>query len=433
MKNKFCREILSLTFLALLFLHLPAQPKALKIGDAIPEKIWMTPLSVVNAPQKTIELGKDRGKLILLDFWATWCSACLKGFPKMEDLQKQYGDRLKIIPVTSQDRGTLEKFFATKNGQRFASLQSVVGDQHLKKLFPHVGVPFVVWIKDGKLLNTTDADQVTALNVTKLLNGETSMLQTVIQMDRSRPLMLAEQYDLERETSLMNYVLLSKGRIRATAPGTGFHRKEGTVYGRQFTNMPLTKIYSAIARELFGESGQDFSNKRIVNQVKDHPISDPVSAGESAAGEQLYSFELIAPLEDAPALYQNMLHTLNRYSGYTGSTEIQRKRCWVLRKSAEIKIPTSNAAGKSKTGKMQPLEALIADLNDSKIVSIPVIDESGYKGNVPIDLSNIPDLESLKGALKNEGFQLTEEEKDLFMFVLEDRSVPPVHPRKKIN
>src|SRR5690606_25618155 len=108
-------------------------------------------------------------KLILLDFWATWCSACLKGFPKMEDLQKQFGDRLKIIPVTSQDRGTLEKFFTSKNGQRFASLQSVVGDQHLKKLFPHVGVPFIVWIKDGKLLNTTDSEQVLSGNITKVL------------------------------------------------------------------------------------------------------------------------------------------------------------------------------------------------------------------------------------------------------------------------
>ena len=38
MKNKFCREIFSLAFLALLFLQTSAQQKALKIGDVIPKK-----------------------------------------------------------------------------------------------------------------------------------------------------------------------------------------------------------------------------------------------------------------------------------------------------------------------------------------------------------------------------------------------------------
>ena len=86
MKNKFCREILFLAFLALLFLQLPAQQKALKIGDTIPEEIWTTPLPMGNSPEKTTTLAKDRDKLILLDFLATWCGSCLKNFPKMEEL-----------------------------------------------------------------------------------------------------------------------------------------------------------------------------------------------------------------------------------------------------------------------------------------------------------------------------------------------------------
>lgn len=157
MKNKFCREIFSLAFLALLFLQTSAQQKALKIGDVIPEKVWMTPLSVANAPQKTMELDKDRDKLILLDFWATWCGSCLKNFPKMEALEKQFEGKLKVLPVTGEDLATLNKFFASKNGQRFKNLISVAGDPFLSKIFPHYAIPFIVWIKDGKVLNTTDA------------------------------------------------------------------------------------------------------------------------------------------------------------------------------------------------------------------------------------------------------------------------------------
>jgi hypothetical protein len=45
-------------------------------------------------------------------------------------------------------------------------------------------------------------------------------------MSRERPLMLSESFDQEKGTSLTNYSLLSKGRIRSISFGSGFHRKE---------------------------------------------------------------------------------------------------------------------------------------------------------------------------------------------------------------
>ncbi len=47
----------------------------------------------------------------------------------MEELQKQFGDKIKILAVSNQDRVTLEKFFATKNGQRYKNVVSVAGDK----------------------------------------------------------------------------------------------------------------------------------------------------------------------------------------------------------------------------------------------------------------------------------------------------------------
>ena len=61
--------------------------KPLKVGEALPASVWTAPMEVVNHPQKTIKLSEDKDKLILLDFWNTWCSACLANFPKMEELQ----------------------------------------------------------------------------------------------------------------------------------------------------------------------------------------------------------------------------------------------------------------------------------------------------------------------------------------------------------
>lgn len=94
-----------------------AQNKSLKIGDSLPESFWTTSLQVVNHPQKTIDLSEDKNKLILIDFWSTWCSACLMCLPKIESLQQKFGNKVKILPVSSQDKVALDKFFSSSNGK----------------------------------------------------------------------------------------------------------------------------------------------------------------------------------------------------------------------------------------------------------------------------------------------------------------------------
>ena len=431
MKNKFCREIFSLAFLALLFLQTSAQQKALKIGDVIPEKVWMTPLSVANAPQKTMELDKDRDKLILLDFWATWCGSCLKNFPKMEALEKQFEGKLKVLPVTGEDLATLNKFFASKNGQRFKNLISVAGDPFLSKIFPHYAIPFIVWIKDGKVLNTTDASQVTADNIQEILQGKKSSVETVLQIGRDRPLMLAEQFDLEKKTTLVNYALLSKGRIKAIAPGSGFHRNnDGVVYGRQWTNISLMNIYRGIAYELFEKENTPFSEKRLVNLVKNPEAIDfTITQEDDPVDDRLYNFEFIVPQNKADQLYPNLLKALNEFSGYSALIEKQRTKCLVMKKtgaSDDLKTKggtvVSNLVKTTVILRNAPLEHLIVYLNvNNQFTDLNVIDETGYTDNVDLNLGTVKDLAELKKALQKYGLTLIEEERDLSMLVVRDR------------
>ena len=431
MKNKFCREILSLTFMTLLFLQVPAQQKALKIGDKIPEEIWTTPLNIVNSPQKTLQLGDNRDQLILIDFWATWCSACLKNFPKMEALEKQFGNRLKVVPVTKESLAVLEKFFTTKNGQRYQHLTSVAGDQILSTAFPYHAIPFIAWIKNGHLINLTDAEQVTAETIGEILENKKSSLQTVVQISRKRPLMLAEQFDAERQTSLMNYALLSKGRIRAIQPGSGFHRINGIVHGRQFTNSSLMNIYRGIAYEIFNDKGDRFSEKRISNLVKNpDQIDFTITNQETEA--LLYNFEFIVPLQNADQLYPNMLATLSEYSGYPATIEPQRKKCLVLKKTSTAKniatkggTPIDDFFKKPALIRNKTLETLIVALNvNDQFTPLPVIDETAYSGEVDLNLGNISDLQALKKALKRYHLELIEEERDLQILVIRDLLYP---------
>ncbi|OWK72887.1 hypothetical protein CBW16_11600 [Flavobacteriaceae bacterium JJC] len=429
MKKMFCRGILSLLFLAMLFLQVPAQLKALKIGDAVPDEVWSTPLQIVNSPQKTMTLGAEKEKLILLDFWNTWCSACLQGFPKMEALQKQYGDRVKIIPVTSQDRPALEKFFASKNGQRFASLHSVVGDQLLKKLFPHVGVPFVVWIRDGKLLNTTDGDQVTENTVAEILRGSQSSLQTVVQRDDDGPLMISPDLTLEKGFVLNHYTFFGKGRMRGLASGTRFHREHGKTYGRQFTNLSLLEIYRAVAQEIFNQQGEKLNVKRIIKLVNQPEAIDFTT--DAAMESRLYTVDYLVPKTESDSLYPRMLRMINENTNYTATIQKKAMRCLVLKRtSSKDKIATKggvfiDAFLKSPSVLQNAtLDFMLSPINATKdLTPLPVIDETGYKGKVDLHFSAVKDLQMLQKELAAYDLALEETARELTVLVIQDKKL----------
>ncbi len=59
-----------------------------------------------------VELSSWQGKVVYLDFWASWCVPCRQSFPWMNELQKRYADRgLTIIAVNlDHERADAEKF-----------------------------------------------------------------------------------------------------------------------------------------------------------------------------------------------------------------------------------------------------------------------------------------------------------------------------------
>ena len=140
--------------------YLFAQDKIapLQIGDPVPD-IFLE--NIINHPRGTAHLSDFKGKLLILDFWATWCRPCIQAIPRFEQLQREFGNQLQILMVTSQPSTSIAKFFS----DRGFTLPSVTGDQKLSKLFPHKYVPHEVWIKDGKIIAITGEAEVTANNI----------------------------------------------------------------------------------------------------------------------------------------------------------------------------------------------------------------------------------------------------------------------------
>ncbi len=52
---------------------------------------------------KSLSLAEARGKVVLVNFWATWCGPCREEIPDLIELQKRYKDSLQIIGLTVDD------------------------------------------------------------------------------------------------------------------------------------------------------------------------------------------------------------------------------------------------------------------------------------------------------------------------------------------
>src|SRR5947209_4483726 len=52
---------------------------------------------------KPLTLASARGKVVLLNFWATWCGPCRAEIPDLIELQQKYKDQLQIIGLTVDD------------------------------------------------------------------------------------------------------------------------------------------------------------------------------------------------------------------------------------------------------------------------------------------------------------------------------------------
>ena len=75
--------------------------------------------TVTGMDGKTYSLAGLKGRIVLLNFWATWCPPCRKEMPDMEKLYRSYEAKgLTVVAVSDEDRATVEEFLA-KNHYSF--------------------------------------------------------------------------------------------------------------------------------------------------------------------------------------------------------------------------------------------------------------------------------------------------------------------------
>lgn len=113
----------------------------LSVGDVAPD------FSAVLTDGTTFTLSEQQGKVVLLNFWATWCGPCVREMPAFEKLYGECGEDVAILAVNCMESEDIVKAFQEENGYTFPIACDPEGNVVLK--YPSQGIPYTLVI-DGE-------------------------------------------------------------------------------------------------------------------------------------------------------------------------------------------------------------------------------------------------------------------------------------------
>jgi len=281
--------------------------------------------------ETTIKLSDYRDKLIILDFWANWCSPCIYSLNRLDTISRHFqDDRYIIIPVTYQS----DKEAALAYGKYRWPFIGIVADSILSKVFPHNSIPHMVWIQNGEVIAIPQAQYATVDNFIKLMNGEKldiPVTRKYAAYDNSIPLFENGNGGARGYAPWLSMVSEAAPELPQKRGLDFFYQGDTTVITAY--NWPIHLLYyEAFKGEIFGELSR---SKGVLWEVSEITFSAENGNGRHT-GSGRFCYHLWFPHKVSKSDAMRMMQQdLNRYFGYStginGQIETKRMKFAVLR------------------------------------------------------------------------------------------------------
>lgn len=255
---------------------------------------------------QTIDLAAD--ELVILDFWATWCTSCVSGLLKMDSMQTLYPGRVRFLLVnaasTQDDRNRVEAYYETwrKRYGSALSLSTLVGDSILEKRFPHAGVPHYVWLYKGEDCALSDLSSINP-----------DVIGTLLSTGRYTGVRWQEAIEFGREQRLADWPRaeqpLLASLLTAALAGVRSERKY------LFEAAPALSRLTLINESLFSLLQFAYSFWGPANRI----ITDDSVLYRSLSG--LYCFEWEGKAATRKVLHQELTSTLEKHWAVSGQVK----------------------------------------------------------------------------------------------------------------
>jgi uncharacterized protein (TIGR03435 family) len=371
-----------------------------QIGKPVPNYTFS---KILNSNDNEISLQDLKGKVVILEFWATWCGPCIPAMKKLDSLQKEFKDELAVITISSENKERLEKFIkSSKTGLM------VVSDTMHSANFKYKVIPHSIIIdKNGIVRAITSPEHITKAVVSNLI------LKDQIELESKDDFYINPNLEVKliKSISNSNYRIELKNYDQEKRGSTRFLiDTEGNVNGIDIWNSTLPRLYQS----LFDVS----SPSRIV-------FRDSLSENDFPYDKEYqYNFTL-----EVSSDYQNKWRTigiafLNENFDVNAKRGIKNLECYVL-KNIDNTIEESSSDKteymfmgtilKTKKIKISQLAAYLENFTD-----VPVVDKTNLKGDYDIEFEwQAEDPKTLHSELRTYGLIFERSDEKLPVDVME--------------
>ncbi|PWG81191.1 TlpA family protein disulfide reductase [Pararcticibacter amylolyticus] len=433
--------IILFSLMAIVSTYAQTPAAGLRPGDPVPETFWQqrVQLSGDTGKPTPTTLASYKGKLIILDFWATWCSPCIAMMPKMDSLQKAFEGNVQFVPVTYQKEAEVHAFQQNLQRQkgRAWSLPELTGDTLLHRLFPHTLLPHEVWIDaTGTVRHITGGESITAENIRKALSGLPLNVRPkedapALDYDNKAPLLYRGNGD-DGSRSFLYHSLFTRYITGLYPSGYNLFRQDSNTVKVVFRNVSPDWFFGLA----YGGGKRFIRGNRMDLRLKDAAAFRWTKA-DSLPYDQwklthTYCYEAILPASGKADLFLRMQEDLRRYlPQYEARLDTSPRKCLVLVKTgSEDKLFSKGGKPEARFDRFGCqlrnvyLSRLIERLEgyDLQNSPMPVIDETRYHQKVDLELkADLSDVQSLNKALAPYGLRFVEADRPIEMLVITDR------------
>ena len=142
----------------------PEMPKASKIkviGTTLPA------FKLTDTEGNTVDTDKLKGKVLLVNFWATWCPPCKKEMPGFIELQDQYAQQgFQIVGIALDDEDSVRDFADTLGVNYPVMAAEYDGIALSREYGNHIGaLPYSVFVDRSGMIVATKAGELSKLQV----------------------------------------------------------------------------------------------------------------------------------------------------------------------------------------------------------------------------------------------------------------------------
>lgn len=124
---------------------------------------WRSPVPGMPAPAfglraldgKIVELSALRGKVVVLDFWASWCPPCVEKFPLLARLQEAHAARgLQVLAINTEGDDARIRAFVGRHRLADAGIVTLLDDGRASGAYGVTTIPHVVVVgRDGRIVH----------------------------------------------------------------------------------------------------------------------------------------------------------------------------------------------------------------------------------------------------------------------------------------